>query len=65
MIQIQSSWFPLLDRNPQTFCDIYRAKPDAFRSATQRVYHDAQHPSGITIPVLPAPEAPPRVVSSP
>ncbi len=65
MVQIQSSWFPLLDRNPQTFCDIYRAKPDTFRSATQRVYHDAQHPSGITIPVLPAPEAPPRVVSSP
>lgn len=38
MIQIQSSWFPLVDRNPQTFVDIYTAKPEDFQKATQRVY---------------------------
>jgi uncharacterized protein len=38
MIQIQSSWFPLVDRNPQTFVDIYQAKPADFHKATQRVY---------------------------
>ena len=37
MIQVQSSWFPLVDRNPQTFVDIYQAKPTDFRKATQRV----------------------------
>ncbi len=65
MVQVQSSWFPLLDRNPQTFCDIYRAKPEAFRPATQRVYHDAQHPSGITFRSLSQPAPGTRVVSSP
>ncbi len=64
MVQIQSSWFPLLDRNPQTFCDIYRARPDAFRTATQRVYHDAGHPSAITLPVLSANPARPRAARS-
>jgi putative CocE/NonD family hydrolase len=41
MVQIQSSWFPLYDRNPQTFVpNIFWAKPGDYRKATQRVYHD-------------------------
>ncbi len=42
MIQVQSSWFPLVDRNPQTFVDIYQAKPADFRKATQRVYFSSK-----------------------
>jgi putative CocE/NonD family hydrolase len=42
MVQVQSSWFPLVDRNPQTFCDIYTAKADDFRKATQRVYRSSK-----------------------
>ena len=38
MVQVQSSWFPLVDRNPQTFVDIYRAREADFRKATQRIY---------------------------
>ncbi len=38
MVQIQSSWFPLVDRNPQTFLDIYHARVADFRKATQRIY---------------------------
>ena len=53
MVQVQSSWFPLLDRNPQTFCDIYRAKPGDFRKATQRVYREAATPSAIRLNVVP------------
>jgi len=52
MIQIQSSWFPLVDRNPQKFVDIYTADDSDFQKETIRVYHDAAHPSGITLPVL-------------
>ncbi|HTL59148.1 MAG TPA: CocE/NonD family hydrolase [Candidatus Limnocylindrales bacterium] len=53
MVQVQSSWFPLLDRNPQTFCDIYHAKPEDFHSAQQRVYHSRSHSSGLRVTVLP------------
>lgn len=53
MVQIQSSWFPLLDRNPQTFCDIYHARPEDFRAATHRVYHTRSAPSLIKFSVLP------------
>ena len=53
MVQVQSSWFPLLDRNPQTFCDIYHAKPEDFRKATQRIYHTATAPSAVRVSVLP------------
>ena len=53
MVQVQSSWFPLLDRNPQTFCDIYHAKPEDFRAAQQRVYHTRAQPSGLKVNVLP------------
>jgi putative CocE/NonD family hydrolase len=42
MIQVQSSWFPLIDRNPQTFCDIYTADEKDFQKATQRVYHSSR-----------------------
>ncbi len=53
MIQVQSSWFPLVDRNPQTFCDIYTAKESDFRKATHRVYRTAEHRSRVTLPVVP------------
>ena len=40
MVQVQSSWFPLYDRNPQTFVpNIFWAKPDDYKKATQRIYH--------------------------
>lgn len=41
MVQVQSSWFPLMDRNPQTFTDIYAAKAEDFRAATHQVFHDS------------------------
>jgi putative CocE/NonD family hydrolase len=53
MIQVQSSWFPLVDRNPQTFVDIYGAKPSDYRKATQRVYRTREMASHITVPVMP------------
>jgi putative CocE/NonD family hydrolase len=56
MVQVQSSWFPLTDRNPQTFTNIPDATPEQFRAATQRVYRSAPRPSSVTLPV----EAPGR-----
>jgi uncharacterized protein len=53
MVQIQSSWFPLVDRNPQTFCDIPNAKDSDFRKATQRLYRSRTRPSAISFRVLP------------
>jgi len=53
MVQIQSSWFPLVDRNPQTFVDIYHAKASDFKTATERVYRTQAAPSRIEIGVLP------------
>ena len=53
MVQIQSSWFPLTDRNPQTFLDISKARPQDFKKATQTVFHQANAPSGIDLLVLP------------
>lgn len=47
MIQIQSSWFPLVDRNPQQFISIPQAKDSDFKKATIKIYHDSQHPSWI------------------
>lgn len=52
MVQVQSSWFPLFDRNPQTFCDIYSCGDDAFRTATQRVYRSEAMPSSVTLRVV-------------
>ena len=47
MVQVQSSWFPLVDLNPQTFIDISKARPEDFKPATERVYHSAAEPSGL------------------
>ena len=52
MVQIQSSWFPLVDRNPQKFVDIYRATEADFQKATQRVYHAGANASRLTVNVL-------------
>jgi putative CocE/NonD family hydrolase len=52
MIQIQSSWFPLGDRNPQKFMNIYEANDSDFQKATIRIYHDATNSSNIVLPVL-------------
>lgn len=49
MIQIQSSWFPLFDRNPQTFVDIYAASPSDFQVAAQRVHRSASMPSCVRV----------------
>ncbi len=49
MVQVQSSWFPLIDLNPQTFVDIPQAKPADFQPATERIYHTAELPSGLEI----------------
>jgi putative CocE/NonD family hydrolase len=53
MVQIQSSWFPLTDRNPQTFVDIPNAKPSDFHKAVQRVYRSQKLSSGIEVRVNP------------
>jgi hypothetical protein len=56
MVQIQSSWFPLYDRNPQTFVpNIFWAKPEDFHKATQRIYHAAGHASFVELPVVATP----------
>jgi putative CocE/NonD family hydrolase len=52
MIQVQSSWFPLADRNPQKFVDIYTCDDSDFQKATIHIYHDKDHPSRIILPVL-------------
>ena len=52
MIQIQSSWFPLVDRNPQKYVDIYRATEADFQKATQRVYRGGANASRLTVSVL-------------
>jgi predicted acyl esterase len=52
MVQIQSSWFPLTDRNPQTFMNIPDAKPSDFVKATQRVYRGQGQASGIETKLL-------------
>jgi putative CocE/NonD family hydrolase len=52
MIQIQSSWFPLADRNPQKFVDIYKCDDSDFQKATIKIYHDAANASKIILPVL-------------
>ena len=52
MVQIQSTWFPLVDRNPQTFCDIYHAKAEDFVKATQRIYHSPQAASSVRVQVM-------------
>jgi putative CocE/NonD family hydrolase len=52
MVQIQSTWFPLYDRNPQIFVpNIMTAAPSDYKSATQHIYGSAEHPSHIILPV--------------
>jgi predicted acyl esterase len=55
MVQVQSSWFPLIDLNPQTFMRIPDAQPGDFKKATQRVYHAPGTASGLELMVLPNP----------
>jgi uncharacterized protein len=52
MVQIQSSWFPLVDRNPQKFINIPDATEADFQKATERVYHSKQHASAIELSVV-------------
>lgn len=52
MIQVQSSWFPLVDRNPQVFEDIYKAKASDFTLSDIKIFHDKYHPSYIEVGVL-------------
>ena len=52
MVQIQSSWFPLVDRNPQKFVNIYEAGESDFQKATIRIFHNEKNPSTILLPVL-------------
>jgi putative CocE/NonD family hydrolase len=55
MVQVQSSWFPLVDRNPQTFTDIPKAKPEDFKKATQRIFRQKSAASAVEVLVLPQP----------
>ena len=53
MVQLQSTWFPIIDRNPQTFVpNIFLARDDDFKAATHRIYRTAQHPSRVELPVV-------------
>jgi len=53
MVQIQSSWFPLYDRNPQTFVEnIFWAKPSDYRKAQHRIYHETGHASFVELPIV-------------
>ena len=53
MVQVQSSWFPLTDRNPQIFTDIPNAKPEDFQKATEQVFHQKDAASGVEVLVMP------------
>jgi putative CocE/NonD family hydrolase len=55
MIQVQSSWFPLTDRNPQIFTDIPNAKPEEFKPATEQVFRQKDAASGVEVSVMPNP----------
>ena len=52
MVQVQSSWFPLIDRNPQKFMHIPSASEKDFQKAVIKIYHDAIHSSSVVLPVL-------------
>jgi putative CocE/NonD family hydrolase len=52
MVQVQSSWFPVIDRNPQKFMDIYQAKASDFQKAIHRVYRTSELPSHVKVGVL-------------
>jgi putative CocE/NonD family hydrolase len=52
MVQVQSTWFPMIDRNPGKFMDIFKAKEADLQKTTQRVYHSAGMPSAISVEVV-------------
>jgi len=52
MIQIQSSWFPLFDRNPQTFTNIYECGEEAFQKAIHKIYRSSEYPTILKLPVI-------------
>lgn len=52
MVQIQGTWFPVIDRNPQKFVDIYHAREDDFQKAVHKVYHSKDFPSHLKVHVL-------------
>lgn len=65
MVQVQSSWFPLTDRNPQSFTNIPSAKPEEFVKATERVYRSRSSASFVEVNVLPqSPQAGETLISS-
>jgi len=51
MVQVQSTWFPLVDRKPQTLVDIYTARPSDFHKSAQRVYRSRELASRLIVPV--------------
>jgi len=54
MVQVQSTWFPIIDRNPQTFVpNIFEATESDFKKATHRIHRSAEHASHLAIPVVP------------
>jgi len=53
MVQVESSWFPLTDRNPQTFTDIPNARPEQFHKATEQIFRQKDAASGVEVLVLP------------
>jgi len=54
MVQVQSTWFPIIDRNPQKFVpNIFEAKESDFQKATQRIYRSKEFPSGIVLSIAP------------
>ncbi len=55
MVQIQSSWFPMFDRNPQTFVDVYHATESDYRTATHTIFRSASLPSFVTLPLIEPP----------
>ena len=52
MVQIQSTWFPVIDRNPQKFMNIYQARDSDFQKATQKVYRSSRLASSVKLPIL-------------
>jgi len=53
MVQVQSTWFPIIDRNPQKYIpNIFEAKESNYQKATQSIYHSAQFASSIVLPVM-------------
>ena len=52
MVQVQSTWFPVIDRNPQKFIDIYHAQEDDFQKAVQKVYRSKEFASHLRVHVM-------------